>query len=515
MRLLFSPDDVRAMDRRAFAHGIDEAALMERAAGHLARGVLAEGGRAYGLRVAVLAGKGNNGGDGFAAAVRLAERGAHPVVCSVHEPDALTGLPAAMCARARARGITVTTDVQRALAGAEVAVDCLLGTGAQGAPRSPEADAIAALARTDARVVACDAPSGVDARTGAALEPAVRADRTVTLGADKVGLWLPPARGLAGRVEVGDLGIVEPGDVPAARILEPADVARTLPEPSPTSHKRSRGVVTIVAGSPGMSGAAALAGWGAQALGAGLVQIATSASVRDVVAGLVPEALTVALPNSAAEAAEVAAQTCVRSDALVIGPGLGDSDGARSLVRALLARVTLPTVLDADGLTAVADDPDRLRRAAPDPLVLTPHAGELARLTGVDDALGERLDLAPDRAERWDAVLVAKGPGTVVAGPDRRCWVTPTGGVELATGGTGDVLAGMLAAGLAARPLDAASTADRAPAAAGPAATAAAVTWLHGRAGELAAAASHARSLTAGQVASAVPTALTDLAGTR
>ncbi len=514
MRLLFTPQDVRAMDRRAIDRGVDEGALMDRAAGHLARAVLAEAGRAYGLRVAILAGKGNNGGDGFAAATRLADAGASPVVCSVHDPAELTGLPAARCERARARGIPITTDPARALAGADLAVDCLLGTGAHGAPRPPESEAIAALAGHELPVVACDAPSGVDARTGAVAEPTVRADRTVTLGADKVGLWLPPARALAGRVEVGDLGIVEPDDVPAARLLDPVDVAAALPGLEASSHKRSRGVVTVVAGSPGMSGAAALAAWGAQALGAGLVQIATSAGVRDVVAGLVPEALTVALPNSVGDAARAVAEACERSDALVIGPGLGTSDGARSLVRALLANLALPTVLDADGLNAVADDPERLRDAAPEPLVLTPHAGELARLTGAGDALSQRLDLAPDRAERWDAVIVAKGPSTIVAGPDRSTWVTPTGGPELATGGTGDVLAGMLAADLAARQAGAPASRTE-PEAVAAARAAAAVTWLHGRAGELAAAAGHPRSVTAGHVASTVPAALDELAGTR
>lgn len=496
---LFAPWQVRAMDQRAFARGVPEAALMERAAGHLAHNVRRLLGRSYGVRVAVLAGKGNNGGDGFALASRLADMGGHPMVCSVHDPARVDGLPGEMLARWQERGGPVTSDPQRALARADVAVDCLLGTGAQGAPREPEAGAVAALARFDGPVVACDAPTGVDGDTGTAAEPAVRATRTVTLGGHKVGLWLPPARHHAGEIVLGDLGIVDAGDEPVAWVLEPGEVSERCPAPEPGVHKKARGVVTVVAGSPGMSGAAALVARGAQAGGAGLVRICTPAAVRDVVAGLVPEALTVALPNHAREAADTIEAACADADAMAIGPGLGGSDGARQLVAATLARVAAPTVVDADGLNALARDPEPLTERAAPALVLTPHPGELARLVGTSsaDVLSQRLALSGDRAVAWDAVMVAKGPATVVASPDRRTWITPTGGPELATGGTGDVLTGMIAAALAA---------DGGPE------SVAAAAWVHGRAGELAAQASHPRTITATDVAAAVADALRGLA---
>lgn len=498
---LFAPWQVRAMDQRAFARGVSEAALMERAAGHLAHDVRRLLGRRYGVRVAILAGKGNNGGDGFALADRLADLGSHPVVCSVHDPREVEGLPADMLARWRRRGGPVTTDPERALAGADVAVDCLLGTGAQGAPREPEAGAVAALRRFDGPVIACDAPTGVDAASGAVADHAVRATRTVTLGAHKVGLWLPPARHHAGDLLLGDLGIVDVGDEPVAWVLEPGEVAARSPAPEPDVHKKARGVVTIVAGSPGMSGAAALVARGAQAGGAGLVRIATPAAARDIVAGLVPEALTVALPNHAGEAADAIEAACADADALAIGPGLGTSDGARTLVGEVLSRVAVPTVVDADGLNALAADPGPLTERAAPALALTPHPGELARLVGgaSGDVLSQRLSLAGERAIEWDAVVVAKGPATVVASPDRRTWVTPIGGPELATGGTGDVLTGMIAAAMAAG---------------GGSESIAAATWVHGRAGQVAAGSRHPRTVTATDVAGAVGVALRDLSAT-
>lgn len=492
---LFAPWQVRAMDQRAFARGVPEEALMERAAGHLAHNVRGLIGRSYGVRVAVLAGKGNNGGDGFALASRLADMGAHPIVCSVHDPSEVDGLPGEMLTRWRCRGGPVTTDPQWALERADVAVDCLLGTGARGAPREPEASAAAAMTRFGGSVVACDAPTGVDGDTGEVADLAVRASRTVTLGAHKVGLWLPPARHHAGELVLGNLDIVDAGDEPVAWVLEPGEVGARCPAPAPDVHKKARGVVTIVAGSPGMSGAAALVARGAQAGGAGLVRICTPAAVRDVVAGLVPEALTVALPNHAREAAETIEAACADADAMAIGPGLGASDGARQLVATALSRVAAPTVVDADGLNALARNPEPLTERAAPALVLTPHPGELARLVGTSsaDVLGQRLSLSSERAVDWDAVVVAKGPATVVASPDRRTWITPTGGPELATGGTGDVLTGMIAAALAA---------DGGPE------SVAATTWVHGRAGELAAQRSHPRTITASDVAAAVADAL-------
>ncbi len=498
---LLRPAAVRDLDARAVAGGVSVDALMARAGGHLARAAVAAGGRGYGLRVALLCGKGNNGGDGFTAGIRLLDAGAQPRVCLVGGETDLSAPAAAALRRYRAAGGRVVADAAAALDGAAVAVDCLLGTGAAGAPREPYAGAIRALndAGTPHRaVVACDLPSGVDADTGAVPGVAVRADVTVTLGAHKRGLWLEPARGHCGRIVLGDLGLAVATTPPAAVALERDDVARLVPAPPADADKRTRGVVVILAGSPGMSGAATLVARGAMAFGAGLVTVATSAAARDLVAATVPEALTVDLPDGDPDAAFARlAGRLDGADALAVGPGLGHDDAAVALVRRVVAEVDLPLVLDADGLNAFRGDGDALAVHASRLLVCTLHGRELARLVGAapDAVAAERVAL-PERARRWDAVVVAKGPGSLVAAPDGRVWINPTGGPALATGGTGDVLTGMAVAAVAQRP-DAEQVA--------------AAVWLHGLAGQLAGAGRAARSATAADIAAAVPAALRTL----
>lgn len=499
MTPLYTPAQVRGMDERAFGRGETSLALMERAAGHLARAVLAAGGRGYGLRVGILAGTGNNGGDGLAAARRLLDAGAWPVVCLVGDAERLSGDAAAQLTRWQALGGRVVDQPGDALDRADVAVDCLLGTGARGAPRQPYADAVADLdtARAAATpVVACDTPTGVDADTGAVPGEAVRADTTVTLGADKRGLHVWPGRGHAGRIVVGELGIVDSGDEPAAHVLEPADVATLVPAPDPRAHKRSRGVVTVLAGGPGMSGAPTLVARGAMAAGAGLVTVATPASVRDLVAPTVPEAVTLALPEGDPDAAFAAlSEQLATADVLALGPGLGVAEPMRTLVRRLVAEAELPVVCDADGLNAFRHEGAALADHAA-PLVLTPHQRELTRLLGPQaspDVWEQRVTTVPETAAAWDATIVAKGPGSLTAAPDGRVWVNPTGGPALATAGTGDVLTGIVGALL---------THSAAPD------SVAAAVYLQGLAGDLAAAETAVHSVTALDVAAAVPTAL-------
>ncbi|HWH33121.1 MAG TPA: NAD(P)H-hydrate dehydratase [Egibacteraceae bacterium] len=469
---LYLPGSVRAMDERAIAGGTPSLELMERAAGHLARAVTAAAGRSYGLRVAVLCGKGNNGGDGLAAARRLLDAGAAPLVWLAAAPEELSRDAAAQLARWRAAGGRVAASAADALRDADVAVDCLLGTGAAGAPRGAVAGAIAAVTASGLPVVACDAPSGVDASTGQVAGPAVRADVTVTLGAEKLGLRLWPARGLCGRLLHADIGVRNSGDAPDAVVLEDADVAALLPAPEPDADKRSRGIVLIVAGSDGMAGAAVLAARGALASGAGLVTVMAPEPVRPLIAQAVPAALTVALPHDPGHAADLVNERAADSDAAVFGPGRGRGDADVALARAVVAGCAAPLVLDADGLNAYRHDGDALAGHASRLLVCTPHRRELERLTGEEDVWARRAAAAPELAARWDTVLVAKGPGTVTAAPGGRRWVNATGSASLATGGTGDVLAGVLGALLARSPRPE---------------TVAAGVHLHGLAGEAAA----------------------------
>ena len=474
---LWSPSQVRDWDRRAVDAGTPVAVLMDRAAGHLARAVLAAAGRTYGLRVALVCGKGDNGGDGLAAALLLARAGAAPVVALVGGTPGPAASERLM--RWRAAGGRVAPDVGAALRSADLVVDCLLGTGTAGAPRGDVADAVTSIGawrRTTGRsVVACDLPSGVDADTGAVPGMAVTADVTVVLGGHKRGLWLHPAAAHVGRIVLGELGLPRGADRPAAQVLASSDVAQLCPPFAVDAEKRTRGVVVVLAGAPGMAGAAVLTARGAMAAGAGLVTVVTSAAVRRELAAAVPTALTAELPEDAddeARWARLSAQLAA-ADALAVGPGLGHDPATVALVRRAVAEVDVPLVLDADGLNAFRHNGDALAEHTTRLLVLTPHARELGRLLGQspDDVWPTRAALLPELSRRWKAVVVAKGPGSLVAAPDGRAWVNPTGSPALATGGTGDVLTGIVATLVAQRPV-----AD----------AVAAAVWVHGAAGEVA-----------------------------
>lgn len=491
---LFTPAQVRAMDGRTIAAGAGVTDLMERAAGYLARTVVDQAGRSYGLRVVLACGKGNNGGDGIAAARRLRSLGAQSVVWLGVEPAQLSADAAAQLRRWRALGGRVVDDLGAALRRADVAVDCLLGTGTTGAPRAPFDTAIDTIVASGLPVVACDVPSGVDASTGQVPAQAVRADTTLSLGAHKRGLALWPARGHVGRLVLGDIGIRRDDDRPDCRLIGAADVLDALPDPSADGDKRERGVVVIVAGSADMSGAAALCARGALAAGAGLVTVATEPLARHLMAARMPEAMTIDLPDDDPDAAfDRIAAACVRADALAIGPGLGHDEPQVALVRRCVAELDLPMVLDADGINAFRHDADALAAHAADTLVVTPHRSELERLLADDVDWGHRVDMVPELAARLRATIVAKGPGTVIAAPDGRVWVNATGGAALATGGTGDVLTGMTVAALAGG-TDALRVA--------------ATVALHGLAGDVAAERGGPRSVTSLDVARAVPDAL-------
>jgi ADP-dependent NAD(P)H-hydrate dehydratase / NAD(P)H-hydrate epimerase len=495
----------RAGDRAAVAAGDSWHGLMERAAGHLARGVVALAGRGYGLRVAIVVGRGNNGGDGWAAARLLAGCGAQAWVVA---PDGLDTEVSEETAANRAawragggRSSGGTGELAAALAGCDVAVDALLGTGITGAPRGVTGEACRALLQAHAAgtpVIACDVPSGVSSDDGTAPDGAVRADLTVTFGGLKRGLVLHPGAAHAGRVVVGALG---PGYRPGPQPWQALTPAGAAPAPYPsTAEKRARGTVLVVAGAVGTSGAAALAGSGALAAGAGLVTVATPAPVRAEVAAHHPSLMVRGVPadEQGAVAADAVHGLPEPFDVVVAGPGLGYGPGAVALVAALRERAER-LVLDADALNVHRDDPSALaeHRGA---LVLTPHERELARLGGGEDgpdAWRHRVERVPRLAAELDATIVAKGPGTLVAAPDGRVWVTPVGGPALGSGGTGDVLAGVIGAAIA--------TAEDVPLAV------ARAVWWHAAAGDRAGA-DRAGRATAADLLTALPPTLAALA---
>ncbi len=489
---LLGAADARTADAAAIAAGDPAHVLMARAAGHLARTVIASAGRAAGLRVDIVVGQGDNGGDGWAAAPLLVARGACVRVIARSDTPAPRSDAAA---RARQRWITAGGTVRtqapaevlvdgRGRARADVVVDCLLGTGASGALRGFVAEAAAAInaARAGgARVVACDVPSGVHADDGTVAQGAVIADVTVTFGALKRGLLLAPASARCGQLQFGALGerFADAAADLSANADHPwwtltAEGARPDRIP-PFDEKRRRGVVVVVAGRVGAAGAAVLAGRGALAAGAGLVTVAVPEPIRAEVAAQHPALMTVGLPADADGAVHpdaVHALPLAGADAVVVGPGLGTGRGAAAVV-AMLRRTQPRLVLDADALNVHRETPDDLQdhpRTAT--LVLTPHLRELDRIGG-EGTYEDRAARVPELAIRWGAHIVAKGPGTLSAAPDGTVYVSPFSVPALATAGTGDVLAGMLGATLAARSPD-------------PAHAVARTVWWHAAAGILA-----------------------------
>jgi hydroxyethylthiazole kinase-like uncharacterized protein yjeF len=480
---------MRAADETAIAAGAGDGALMARAARGLADAVLRELPEG---RLGVLCGKGNNGGDGYAAARLLREAGRDVVVVATAPVAELTG-----DAAAAARALTGDAPVPFAagvLDGLEGAVDCLLGTGSTGAPRGPIAEAIRALRGAGLAVVACDVPSGVDASSGVVADAGlvVHARATVSFAAAKPGLWIAPGKGCAGRVEVVDIGVGGGFPDPEIALAGPG-VFADLPDRGAGSTKFSAGHVLIVGGSRGLTGAVCLAARAAARTGAGYVSALVPASLEQIFEIKLTEVMTRGLADRdgalVVAATEQVLEEAGRHDgALVLGGGLGRGDETRDMAVELAEECPLPLVLDADGLNAFAGQARWLRpRAAA--TILTPHAGELGRLlrVGSDEVERERLHHARWAAAEASAVVVLKGDDTLVAAPDGRVVVSPGGAPGLATAGSGDVLAGVCGALLAAGqdPFEAAVIGVQ----------------LHLRAGRLAAsAAGAARAVIAGDV---------------
>jgi len=446
---LYTAAEMRAAEERYAGYPDSIPELMERAGTAVAREAMLAFPAAR--RFACVCGGGSNGGDGRVAARVLREAGL--------EADD-------------------TTDVD----GYDVVVDALFGTGFSGEPRPEAASLIGRINDVDAAVVSVDLPSGVDASTGEVVGAAVDADLTVTFHAPKLGLVVAPGRFHVGRVVVADIGL---DVVPTEHSRATTDVLRSVPLRRDGDTKYTSGAVLVVGGQPGMTGAAALTARAAFRADAGYVALAVPDESLPVVETLLLEAVKTGWRDDSA--VEAIAGLAERAGALAIGPGLGRGEARRVLVRELLERLELPAVVDADALFEL----EPVERDAP--TVLTPHAGELARLLGTDSSWvdAHRLTAARKAAERFDAVVLLKGPDTIVAAPEGGVVVSDWGPPALATAGTGDVLTGIVAAFLA-KGLE-------------PAVAAAAGAVAHGRAAELA---PRRAGLVASDLLDAIPLAL-------
>ncbi|HEY3979601.1 MAG TPA: NAD(P)H-hydrate dehydratase [Streptosporangiaceae bacterium] len=487
MRNAHAVADVRTAEQALLAR-LPDGALMSRAAAGLASVCARLLGPVYGARVVILAGSGDNGGDALFAGARLAARGA-----AVTAIAAASRLHEGGAAALRAAGGTVRparADADQAdLDAADLIMDGLLGIGGRGGLREPAATLAARTGRAraaGAAVVAVDLPSGVDADTGEVAGAAIAADVTVTFGTLKPGLLIDPGASRAGAVELIDIGLAGL-PAPAVAALQAADIAALLPRPGAESDKYRRGVLGLLAGSQRYTGAAVLATGSAIHGGAGMVRLMSAQPALTAALQHWPEAVTtVADPAAAAKSVETAG----RVQAWAAGPGMGTDDGAAGLLAAVLAS-DVPALVDADGITILAGHRELLDRSAP--TLITPHAGELARLTGADrDAIeARRLEHATAAAADLGVTVLLKGSTTVIADPDGTVLVNTTGSAWLATAGSGDVLSG-LAGALLAQGLS-------------PLHAAAAAAYLHGVAGRRAA---DGAPIGAGDLITALPGAI-------
>jgi hydroxyethylthiazole kinase-like uncharacterized protein yjeF len=494
--------EMRALDRHTIETlGVPGALLMELAGAAVARE--AEALRTGASAVWIYCGPGSNGGDGLVAARHLHLRGVPVRVIAVADPAAWRGDAADNAGRLRALGVRVHGDDAAPEPGA-VIVDAIFGTGLAREVEGPPAAAIRRIraSRPGCRVLAVDLPSGLDADTGQPHGDAVAADATVTVGLPKLGLALEPGRSLAGRVVVARIGIADgaPGVTPTAELWTRAGAARRRPERPRDGHKGRFGHVLVVAGSEGKTGAAALAGLGAARAGAGLVTLACPERTLPVLAARQSEWMTAPVPEAAGgcfgrQAEKPVLELAAARDVVALGPGLGRADETRAFVRAVARALANPLVLDADGLVAFEGALSELR-ARTAPTILTPHPGEAALLLGSTPAAvnADRPAAARRLAAETGALVALKGAATVIAEPGGLLLVNPTGGPALASGGTGDVLtgviAGFLAQGLA--PRDAAGLG----------------VFVHGAAADQLAERRGPAGVLAGEVAGALPDAL-------
>lgn len=544
---------MRAIEAASDAAGHTYAMMMERAGRAVAQALMARR-NVQKMRVLVLVGPGNNGGDGLVAARHLAQAGAD-VVCYLARPRDPQADPNYRALQERGVPCLLADEdpgsarLRKLASAAHVVIDALLGTGATPplkgtiagilqtvgeAIRERAKSQVPELARVGGIpnppvcnrpfVVAVDGPSGMDFDTGALDDLALRADLTVTFAYPKRGHFRFPAAAALGELLVADIG-TDPAlaaDVDL-EVVTPEMVRGWLPPRPPDAHKGTFGRALIVAGSANYTGAARLAGAAAVRAGAGLVTLALPASIHSAVAAGLTEATYLLLPHElgvlSEDAAEVLAEHTSQYDAMLLGPGLGREKETVEFVRALLGGIerraagflrtnerTLqkvflpPLVVDADGLNILAELPD-WPSLLPPQTVLTPHPGEMARLMKctVAEVQADRVEVARQKARQWGHVVVLKGAFTVVAAPDGRTVIEPFANPALATGGTGDVLAGTIVA-LRAQGL-------------GPFEAAAAGAYLHGLAGELARSALGSAGVAAGDLPARLPEAWKLVAG--
>jgi len=509
---------MREADRRTIDEiGIPSLVLMENAGRQAVAAMEAMFSDLLERQIAVLCGRGNNGGDGFVIARTLVQRGADVSVFLLGRVADVRGDARTNLEILGRLGLTVVevADSQAwelhftEVRDCSLIVDAIFGTGLNAPVAGLIESVIADVNASGIPVVAIDLPSGLSADTPDSVGPSIDACLTVTLGAPKLPLVLPPGETHAGDIVIADIGI--PNEIfdavegPRVELLTRGAMRDLVSPRSPDSHKGDYGRVLIVAGSRGKTGAAHLAGIGALRSGAGLVTVATPLSCQATISAMAPEYMTEAL-NEMSDGVDLDEADRViemARDVIAIGPGLGQATSTKEFIKRLVDRATTPLVVDADGLNAFTDDAERLVGREGRDVIITPHPGEMARLVGMstDEVQARRMDVARNFASAHHTYVILKGHRTLIATPDGKVFINPTGNPGMATGGTGDVLTGMIAAWLA-QLLDAEGACKLA-------------VYLHGMAGDLAEAEEGEVGMTSADLAAHLGDAVMELTGRR
>ena len=469
--IIVTTRQMQQMDKNTIkTFGIPGRVLMENA-GRGALEVLSDHFDLEGARVAVVAGRGNNGGDGFVIGRYLMEMGVSVSFFLLSTRDRVQGdaranmdlVLALLAEHSRSQFIEIPDQealeaITKILLDHDLFVDAIFGTGLNSDVRGIYRDVIKRINDSGKAVFSVDIPSGINADTGTVCGVAIQADATATFAFAKAGHILYPGNFHTGDLEVIDIGI--PGHIAKAQspnifLPEPHDIAGLIPARDFNAHKGSFGHLLVLAGATGKTGAAALCANAAMRTGAGLVTLGVPEDLMPVMEPMVIEPMTAGLaqtPSGGLDAAALDDIITLLADkaALALGPGMGTEPGTRELIKSIMAIASVPMVIDADGLNCIANDPDILDTVKA-PVILTPHPGEMARLTGktTADIQQNRMKTARNFAERHKVILVLKGAQTLVACPDGAVFICPTGNPGMACGGMGDVLTGMIAAFIA------------------------------------------------------------------
>lgn len=461
--LVVTSEQMREMDRLTIqTYGVSSLTLMERAGEAVTQAILERYARNAKKGVVIVSGKGNNGGDGLVTARLLKQRRIPCEVVLLARNDELSD-DAAHNLRGYLKLKGKVTEVgadglgllKQRIDKSGLVVDAILGTGIKSEVRGLFAEAIALINAASLPVLAVDIPSGLHTDQGVALGAAVQAATTVALGFPKLGEVIYPGVKNCGELVVADIGIDKRAVVqvaPQIELLEHEMIRQLIPRRESDTHKGTYGHVLAIAGSRGKTGAAILACRAAMRIGAGLTTLAAPRALNDIFAAALIEVMTESLRGNEAEEMEELSdddwrRLLARKNAVLFGPGIGVNDATRSSLRWLLRNLDKPWVIDADGLNALALEIDRLRQAKFPP-VLTPHPGEMARLIGrtTGEINADRVEIARGFAVERRCYLVLKGARSVIATPDGKIFINPTGNPGMASGGMGDVLAGVLAA---------------------------------------------------------------------